>query len=279
MNAGLHELPLVFFTLLAQSAVGAWLVFTFVLLNTKNEKSRNYIHKVMFVILAFLGLGFIASVAHLGSPMRAFNSLHRVGESMMSNEILSGAIFFALAGFYWLIALTGKMPTALGNLWRIMTALAGIIFMYMMNQVYHIATVPTWNTALTSWSFYLSVALGGLALAYALLIPNTQAEYSLSFVPNLFALALLFAAIVAVYQGFHLQHIHSAIQNATDLAPNYAVMNAIRLCLLAISTYLLFRTKNTALLASAVVLTLVAEGIGRVLFYGLHMTLGMTIGS
>lgn len=279
MNAGLHELPLVFFTLLAQSAVGAWLVFTFVLLNTKNEKSRTYIHKVMFVILAFLGLGFIASVAHLGSPMRAFNSLNRVGESMMSNEILSGAIFFALAGFYWLIALTGKMPSTLGNLWRIMTALAGIIFMYMMNQVYHIATVPTWNTALTSWSFYLSVALGGLALAYALLIPNTQAEYSLNFVPNLFALALLFAAIVAVYQGFHLQHIHSAIQNATDLVPNYAVMNAIRLCLLAISAYLLFRTKNTALLGSAVALTLVAEGIGRVLFYGLHMTLGMTIGS
>lgn len=28
-----------------------------------------------------------------------------------------------------------------------------------------------------------------------------------------------------------------------------------------------------------VVLTLIAEGIGRVLFYGLHMTYGMAIGS
>ncbi|OOF65415.1 dimethyl sulfoxide reductase anchor subunit family protein [Rodentibacter sp. Ppn85] len=279
MNAGLHELPLVFFTLLVQSAVGAWLIFTFALVKTKNEKSRTYTHKVMFVILVFLGLGFIASMTHLGSPMRAFNSLNRIGKSMMSNEILTGAIFFALAGFYWLIALTGKMPSALGNLWRIMTALAGIVFMYVMNQVYHIVSVPTWNTSLTSWSFYLTVALGGLALAYALLMPNKYREYSLHFIPNLFVLALLFAAIVVVYQGFNLQQIHSSIQQAADLVPNYAVMNAIRLCLLAITAYLLFRTKNGILLSFAVILTLVAEGIGRVLFYGLHMTLGTAIGS
>ncbi len=112
MNAGLHELPLVFFTVLAQSAVGAWLVFTFVLLGEKNDKSRAYIHKAMFVILSILGLGFIASVMHLGTPVRAFNSLNRVGESMLSNEIASGAVFFGLAGLYWLIAILGKMPVS-----------------------------------------------------------------------------------------------------------------------------------------------------------------------
>ena len=113
MNAGLHELPLVFFfTVLAQSAVGAWLVFTFVLSGEKNDKSRAYIHKAMFVILSILGLGFIASVMHLGTPVRAFNSLNRVGESMLSNEIASGAVFFGLAGLYWLIAILGKMPAS-----------------------------------------------------------------------------------------------------------------------------------------------------------------------
>ena len=132
MNAGLHELPLVFFTVLAQSAVGAWLVFTFMLLGEKNEKSLTYIHKAMFVILAILGLGFIASVTHLGTPVRAFNSLNRVGESMMSNEIASGAVFFGLAGLYWLIAILGKIPAFLGNVWRILTALTGLCFMYMM---------------------------------------------------------------------------------------------------------------------------------------------------
>lgn len=276
---GLHELPLVFFTVLAQNAVGAWLVFTFVLLGEKNEKSCAYIHKVMFVVLACLGLGFIASIMHLGMPARAFNSLNRVGESMMSNEIAAGAIFFALAGFYWLIAITGKMPSALGNLWRILTALVGVVFMYVMNQVYHIASVPTWNTPLTSWAFYLTVALGGLALAYALLMPNKQRSYQLNFVPGLFAFAVLCAAVVCIYQGFHLQGIHSAIQNAAALVPDYAVMTAVRLCLLAIASFLFFRAKNAGLLWGGVILTFVAEGIGRALFYGLHMTYGMAIGS
>lgn len=277
MNAGLHELPLVFFTVLAQSAVGAWLVFTFVLLSEKNEKSCAYIHKAMFVVLACLGLGFIASIMHLGTSARAFNSLNRVGESMMSNEIAAGAIFFALAGFYWLIAITGKMPSVLGNLWRILTALVGVVFMYVMNQVYHIASVPTWNTPLTSWAFYLTVALDGLALSYALLMPNKQRDYQLNLVPSLFALAVLLAAVVAVYQGFSLQGIHSSIQNSAALVPGYAMITAVRLCLLAIAAFLLFRAKNAGLLACAVILTLTAEGIGRVLFYGLHMTYGMAI--
>lgn len=279
MNAGLHELPLVFFTVLAQSAVGAWLVFTFVLLGEKNEKSQSYIHRAMFVILAILGLGFIASVMHLGTPVRAFNSLNRVGESMMSNEIALGAVFFGLAGLYWLIGILGKMPAFLGNVWRILTALAGLCFMYMMDQVYHIVSVPTWNTVLTSWSFYLTVALGGLALAYALLMPNKQRSYQLNFVPGLFALAVLCAAVVCIYQGFHLQGIHSAIQNAAALVPDYAVMTAVRLCLLAIASFLFFRAKNSGLLWGGVILTFVAEGIGRALFYGLHMTYGMAIGS
>lgn len=170
------------------------------------------------------------------------------------------------------------MPVSLGNVWRIVTALIGILFMYVMNQVYHITSIPTWNNALTSWSFYLTVVLGGLTLSYALLIPNKQREYQLQHLPSLFAIGVSLVAIVAIYQGFNLHNIHSAIQNAADLVPNYAIMTVTRLCLLSIVAFLLFRVKNIGLLGISVLLTLVAEGIGRVLFYGLHMTYGMTIG-
>lgn len=236
----IHELPLVIFTVLAQSAVGAWLVFSFVLCTTTNAQSRHYVHKTMMVILALLGLGFIASVAHLGTPMRAFNSLNRVGESMMSNEIACGAAFFALAGLYWLLAIMRKMPIGLGKLWLIVTAIIGLIFMVVMNLVYHIPTVPTWNTPLTSCLFYSSVVLGGIALSYALLMANPQRTYSLKALPWLFTLAILFAAIVVVYQGFGLSQIHSAVQNASDLVPNYAVISALRLCCLGVAAILLF---------------------------------------
>ena len=107
---------------------------------------------------------------------------------MMSNGNYRWCNIFALAGFYWLIAILGKMPVSLGNVWRIVTALIGILFMYVMNQVYHITSIPTWNNALTSWSFYLTVVLGGLTLSYALLIPNKQREYQLQHLPSLFAI-------------------------------------------------------------------------------------------
>jgi len=278
MSMMIHELPLVIFTVLAQSAVGAWLVFSVVLCTTTNAQSRHYVHKAMVVILALLGVGFIASVAHLGTPMRAFNSLNRIGESMMSNEIGCGAAFFALAGLYWLLAIMRKMPIGLGKLWLIVTGIIGLIFMVVMNLVYHIPTVPTWNTPFTSCLFYGSVVLGGIALSYALLMANPQRTYSLKALPWLFALAVLFVAIVMVYQGFGLSQIHSAIQNAAALVPNYAVISALRLCCLGVAAILLFRTQKSGALGLALLLTLFSEMLGRNLFYGLHMTAGMAIG-
>ncbi|MBN6074469.1 dimethyl sulfoxide reductase anchor subunit [Aggregatibacter actinomycetemcomitans] len=278
MSIVIHELPLVVFTVLAQSAVGSWLVFSFVLCTSSNAQNRHYLHKVMFVILALLGIGFAASVLHLGTPIRAFNSLNRVGESMMSNEIASGALFFAMAGMYWLLAIMRKMPLALDKLWLVITSLIGLVFMVIMDQVYHIPSVPTWNTPITSCLFYGTVALGGIALSYALLMANPQRTYQLSALPWLFALAVLFAAIVAVYQGFALPQIHSAIQNAAALVPDYAVFSALRFCCLALAALFIFRSKNIAVLALAVILTLFAEMLGRNLFYGAHMTLGMAVG-
>ena len=274
---GLHELPLVIFTVLAQSAVGCWLIFTFLLCRENNQASRHYLNKVIFILLALLGIGFISSVLHLGTPLRAFNSLNRVGSSMLSNEIASGAVFFALAGFYWLLAVLGKMPQGLAKLWLILTALVGLVFMYMMNNLYHINTVPTWNTAFTSWHFYLTIVIGGSALAYALLNANSEKTYQLRCTPMLYCLGVFLSAIVVIYQGFGLSHIHSAIQQASALVPDYAVMHVVRLCLLAIAGLLLLKVKNAFASGFAVVIVLLAEMIGRTVFYGLHMTAGTAI--
>lgn len=274
---GLHELPLVIFTVLAQSAVGCWLIFTFVLCRENNQASCNYLNKAIFVLLALLGIGFISSVLHLGMPLRAFNSLNQVGTSMLSNEIASGALFFALASLYWLLAVLGKMPQSLAKLWLILTALVGLVFMYMMNNLYHISTVPTWNTALTSWHFYLTVVIGGSSLAYALLSANSHKSYQLRCTPALYWLGAFLSAIVVIYQGFGLSQIHSAVQQAAALVPDYAVMHVVRLCVLAIAGLLLFKVRNMFASGLAVVIVLLAEMIGRTVFYGLHMTVGTAI--
>lgn len=273
MNAGLHELPLVFFTVLAQTAVGTLWVFAYVLWQKEATAKQNYIHKLMFLPLMLLGIGFVASILHLGSPMRAFNSLNRVGESMLSNEIASGALFFAVAGLYWLIAITGKMSAALGRIWLIVMVLCGALFMYMMNNVYHIDTVPTWNSAITSWQFYLTIILVGGALGYTLLHQITP----LCGLRWLFGLALVASVAVVIYQGFTLSGIHSSVQQAIALVPDYAWVNIIRLLCLVLANILLCKSNYQAGLVLAVMLVFGSEILGRVLFYGLHMTVGMAV--
>lgn len=275
---GIHELPLIIFTVLAQSVVGCWLFFSFVLCRySHSEQSRSYLHKVMFIPLVLLAIGFIASVMHLGSPLRAFNSLNRVGESMLSNEISSGAVFFALAGLYWLLAILGKLLEGIRKIWLIVTALVGLVFMYMMNNLYHISTVPTWNTVFTSWQFYLTIFIGGSALAYALLAVNSYKTYPLCYLLWIYVGAVFLAAIVVIYQGFGLSQIHSSAMQAVNLVPDYAIMHVVRLCLLALGGILLFKVRNSFGLGLAVILVLFAEMVGRTVFYGLHMTVGMAV--
>ncbi|PJG85378.1 DmsC/YnfH family molybdoenzyme membrane anchor subunit [Conservatibacter flavescens] len=259
---GLHELPLIIFTVLAQTVVGAFLVMTVAAVQGKTEKQNNK----LFVLLVLLGIGFVASIMHLGSPLRAFNSLNRVGESPLSNEIASGAVFFAAAGLYWLLSVLGKMPQALSKTWLILTALLGVVFMVMMANLYQISTVPTWNNAFTPWAFYLTVLTAGGALGYALFLQATWVKRAVMF-------GLFLIAIIVIYQGFNLLTIHSSVQSAVNLVPDFALLNVVRLCLIAMGIWFLCRTVQVSQYAGAAVI-IFAEMIGRTLFYSMYMTVG-----
>ena len=105
MGNGWHEWPLMIFTVFGQCVAGGFIVLALALM--KGELSREQQRRVimsMFGLWVLMGIGFIASTMHLGSPMRAFNSLNRVGASSLSNEIASGALFFAVGGIGWLLA-------------------------------------------------------------------------------------------------------------------------------------------------------------------------------
>ena len=280
---GLHELPLVIFTVLAQSVVGAFLLFSMVLFTTQDKFYRAYVHKAMFILLAMLGVGFIASLAHLGSPFRAFNSLNRVGESTLSNEIASGALFFAIVGLYWLLSVFDKLPKVFGSLLLVFASAVGLLFMYMMNMVYHISTVPTWDSHFTTWGFYLTVILSGFTLGYALLHTERSDGNSVSWVPTVVSIAALVASVVSMYQGFALGDIVTSAQKATALVPDFATLTALRFTLIGLAVVCLFYAvhKPSSIVTKifAVLCILVGEMIGRTLFYGLHMTAGMAIGA
>ena len=283
MGSGWHEWPLVLFTVLGQCVVGATLISGLVWLELADQReARQRLVRSMFFIWLLMGIGFLASVMHLGSPLRAFNSLNRVGASALSNEIASGALFFALGGFWWLLAVLEKMPAALGKIWLVITLLLGLLFVLAMTRVYQIDTVPTWYTGYTTSAFFLTVLLSGPLFA-ALLLQMAKVDVNGWFIAGLSVAALVISAAVIVMQSAGLSTIHSSVQQAASLLPNYGRLQALRLILLALGLGcwlcpLIRRQPPRAVgLLAGLVLVLIAECIGRGLFYGLHMTVGMAV--
>ncbi|ARB24750.1 MULTISPECIES: dimethyl sulfoxide reductase anchor subunit family protein [Klebsiella] len=287
MGSGWHEWPLIIFTVFGQCVVGGFIVLALALM--KGDLSREQQQRVvwsMFGLWVLMGVGFIASTLHLGSPMRAFNSLNRVGASSLSNEIASGALFFAVGGIGWLLAVVNKLPAGLRHLWLVITMMLGIIFVWMMVRVYNtIDTVPTWYTVWTPLSFFLTMFIGGPLLGYLLLRVADVNGWAMRLLPAVTLLALVISAIVVLMQGSELATIHSSIQQASALVPAYGSLMAWRLVALAlalvcwIAPQLKGYQPALPMLGLAFVLVLIGETIGRGVFYGLHMTVGMAIAS
>ncbi len=168
MESGWHEWPLVLFTVLGQCVVGG-LIVTGLAWFTGLKDERPRMVRAMFFLWVLMGIAFLASVMHLGSPLRAFNSLNRLGHSPLSNEIASGSLFFAVGGLWWLVAVLGKMPDALGKIWLIVAMALGVLFIFAMTRVYQINTVPTWHNGYTTLGFFLTAFLGGPLLGALLL--------------------------------------------------------------------------------------------------------------
>lgn len=282
MGNGWHEWPLVLFTVLGQCVAGALIVSGYGWLTAKDELVKQRIVCSMFFLWLVMGIAFLASVMHLGSPLRAFNSLNRIGASALSNEIASGSLFFAVGGLWWLVAFLGKMPATLGKIWLLLSMLLGLVFVYAMTNVYQIDTVPTWYNGYTTLAFFMTMLLSGPLFA-ALLLRAAGVSCSPAKFAGISVLALLVTVAVVVLQGLSLGEIHSSVQNAGALVPDYASLQVWRILLLVagLGCWIcpLVRRKEPSVggLALGLVSLLAGEIIGRGLFYGLHMTVGMAV--
>ena len=285
MGSGWHEWPLMIFTVFGQCVVGGFIVLAIALLNSNlRAEKRQRLIATMFGLWVLMGIGFIASTLHLGSPMRAFNSLNRIGASALSNEIASGAIFFAVGGLGWLLAVLNKLPAALRALWLIVTMVLGVVFVWMMVRVYNtIDTVPTWYSLWTPLTFFLTLFIGGPLLGYLLLRVAGVEGWAMRLLPAVTLLALMVSVVVSLMQGAELAGIHSSVQQASALIPDYGSLMAWRIVLLAAALlcWIVPQLKGyqpaVPLLSVALVLVLAGELLGRGVFYGLHMTVGMAV--
>ncbi|EPZ3420219.1 selenate reductase membrane anchor subunit YnfH, partial [Shigella sonnei] len=158
----------------------------------------------------------------------------------------------------------------------------GVIFVWMMTCVYQIDTVPTWHNGYTTLAFFLTVLLSGPILAAAIL-RAARVTFNTTPFAIISVLALIACAGVIVLQGLSLASIHSSVQQASALVPDYASLQVWRVVLLCaglgcwLCPLIRRREPHVAGLVLGLILILVGEMIGRVLFYGLHMTVGMAI--
>ena len=278
-----HEWSLIFFTVLAQTAVGGYLLIgaRALVLGHDEEKLNSY--KVpMFILWALMGLGFMFSTTHLGSPLRAFNAFNQLGSAWLSNEVFFGAAFFAVGGLQWLLSVVKKGGVAIQKALMVGAMVLGAIFMYAMINVYMINTVPTWDNIYTPLSFIMTMVVGGLLLSQFVIVFANDSRFAVD--RNITMLAVIAVAIsllVTVGKLNLIGDIQTSAAKASELVDGLGSYVILQVALLMASLLIwilpmLNKAKvNPVNLGLALVLFLASELIGRGLFYSLHMTSGL----
>lgn len=155
------ELPLVFFTVLSQSAAGliilGLLAFYFKELDQTKLNTLNVIGLLMF------GVGFLIGMLHLGHPFRAINIIYGIGRSPMSNESMLSGAFGGLLLLTIVLNFKSKQPLA--KVCNIVTVLVAFVFAWSTTNVYQFETVPTWGNSFTPFQMWMTVLMGGGSVA------------------------------------------------------------------------------------------------------------------
>lgn len=278
-----HEWSLIFFTVLAQTAVGGYLLIgaRAQVLGHDEEKLNSY--KVpMFILWALMGLGFMFSTTHLGSPLRAFSAFNQLGSAWLSNEVFFGAAFFAVGGLQWLLSVLKKGGVAIQKALMVGAMVLGVIFMYAMINVYMINTVPTWDNIYTPLSFIMTMVVGGLLLSQFVIVFANDSRFTVDRnITMLAVIAVAISLIVTVGKLNLIGDIQTSVAKASELVDGLGSYVILQVALLMASLLvwilpMLNKAKvNPVNLGLALVLFLASELIGRGLFYSLHMTSGL----
>ncbi|MEA3484308.1 MAG: DmsC/YnfH family molybdoenzyme membrane anchor subunit [Pseudomonadota bacterium] len=277
-----HEYSLIFFTVLAQTAVGGYLIVSAHALAMGFDEAKINSYKVpMFALWAIMGLGFLFSITHLGSPLRAFNSFYQLGSAWLSNEVFFGAAFFVVGGLQWLLSVLNKGGAAVQKILMIGAMVLGCIFMYSMVNVYMINTVPTWFNIYTPLSFVMTMVVGGLLLSQLVIVSAKDSRFTVD--RNIVMLAVVAVAIslvVTVGKMNLVSEVQSSTIKASELVDGLGGYLSVQVALLLAGLLIWVlpminkSSVNPVNLTVALVLILASELIGRGLFYSLHMTVG-----
>jgi DMSO reductase anchor subunit len=157
---GLHEWPLVVFTALAIPGAG---VFAARLLAELVHLAPARTDVVLAAATVALFTGLVASLAHLGRPLRAPLALRRAGRNALSTEV-------ALAAGLLVLAVAGLVPGLAAATGVVLLRGAGVVALGLLaafGLVYFLPARWPWRTALVATPMVSGLAAGTIALLCA----------------------------------------------------------------------------------------------------------------
>ncbi|MEZ9298617.1 dimethyl sulfoxide reductase anchor subunit family protein [Vibrio splendidus] len=274
----MSQLSLVFFTVLAQSAVGMFIALGLVEIVFKSNKQA--MTRSLIAVIVLLGVGAIASVTHLGQPFRMFNVAFGLAHgSALSLEIVALSLFGGSAVVYIAMRLFDLKPT-MQKMALPVAMILGVVFMLAIANVYTLPTVPTWYSSFTPFQFLMTASVvGPVAAAAALSLQTDTGNNTAQRINKALYIALAIMVLIALsgYAGYLvcLSQLETPV-NPFDLVNNAPSLIATRVCLLigglVMSSIAFLSSRPRApWLVISFVMIFCAELTGRIFFYDVYL--------
>lgn len=256
----MKELPLVFFTVLAQASAGAFILMQLCALMKKiDQKQATKVAMVSFVMVVIAG---VSALTHLGQPLRAINAMFGMGRSPMSNEIVTCGLFGGLVFLYVVGNVKETLPEATVKIIGYLAAFAGVALIALIPSVYQLETVPAWNTGFTTLQMVLTAVICGGAIMTAV---NAGGK---AWLLTVLATVLLFALTPGYFSFLSQANVEFHQQDIVFWGAKYAFL-AVGVLILVAAAFMTRGSQNARLAAFASVLIVVGEIAGRIGFYDL----------
>lgn len=269
----MHEWSLFVFTLALQLAIGAVSIYTLVkYIMFRDQPLVN--EKLFFSVLSGISfIGLIASFTHLGKPTNALNAINNFAHSWMSKEIFFTSAFIGLLVVTTVLVYLNKNQLVFISL--VATSLIGLFDVYCMAKIYAFSLVSGWDSIHTFASFYSTTIILGTALLFVFCLKELKSRESNLNVTLLISLIIGFA--IGLFGLFLMPNslVETTIIQSTPAIVKYEALSSLLTIrwisglvgLVAISFITIKKKFNYTTLMVAFVLLLVAESLGRYIFY------------
>lgn len=284
MEAAFNEMPLALFTTLASIGAGAFIALAVAFFTAKfSDEQLAKIDKLTLVPAIVVIVGFIAAFFHLANPMAAFGVFGGIGRSPLSNELCVATLFAVAMVVYVIMGLAGKLGGARKGLAAVLAILA-VLFAVFMGLAYNIETVQTWSTPWPVVQMLGYTLLGGAAMGACVLAAAGGLSEALagSFKGGLIGLAIVGVVLAVAGLGMMASGASAAsnaLVSGADLVAGATSALACAIVCLVVSCVAVVAAacgKAPVALSAVAVVTAVAGVLaGRLVFYALHISVGI----